>query len=144
MKIIHCADLHLDSKMESNLDKEQASLRRIELVETYERMVEFAKKNDVRAILIAGDLFDKTHIRKDIKKRVVEQIIGAPEIDFYYLKGNHDRCDFMEEGIDEIPSNFHMFNSEGWTSYDCEDVVITGMEINSSNISINLSVLCTM
>ncbi len=135
MKIIHCADLHLDSKMESNLDKEQASLRRIELVETYERMVEFAKKNDVRAILIAGDLFDKTHIRKDIKKRVVEQIIGAPEIDFYYLKGNHDRCDFMEEGIDEIPSNFHMFNSEGWTSYDCEDVVITGMEINSSNIS---------
>ena len=135
MKIIHCADLHLDSKMESNLDKEQANLRRIELVETYERMVSYAKENGVRAILIAGDLFDKTHIRKDVKKRVVEQIIEAPEIDFYYLKGNHDRCDFMEEGIDDIPSNFHMFNADGWTSYQCEDVVITGMEINSSNVS---------
>ncbi|MBO6129911.1 MAG: DNA repair exonuclease [Pseudobutyrivibrio sp.] len=135
MKIIHCADLHLDSKMESNLDKEQASLRRIELVETYERMVEYAKDNDVRAILIAGDLFDKTHIRKDVKKRVVEQIVNAPEIDFYYLKGNHDRCDFMEEGIDDIPSNFHMFNSDGWTSYQCDAVTITGMELNSSNAS---------
>jgi len=135
MKIIHCADLHLDSKMESNLDKEQASLRRIELVETYERMVEYAKDNDVRAILIAGDLFDKPHIRKDVKKRVVEQIVNAPEIDFYYLKGNHDRCDFMEEGIDDIPSNFHMFNSEGWTSYQCDAVTITGMELNSSNAS---------
>ncbi len=135
MKVIHCADLHLDSKMESNLDKEQALLRRAELIETYERMVEYAADNDVRAILIAGDLFDKPHIRKEVKKRVVAQIVGHPEIDFYYLKGNHDRCDFMEEGIDEIPSNFHMFTDQGWTSYVCEDVVITGMEINADNVS---------
>ena len=133
MRIIHCADLHLDSKMESNLDKEQALLRRSELIETYERMVEYAVDNQVRAILIAGDLFDKTHIRKEVKRRVVEQIVNHPEIDFYYLKGNHDRCDFMEEGIDIIPSNFHMFNQDGWTSYQCEDVVITGMELNSGN-----------
>ena len=123
MRIIHCADLHLDSKMESNLDREQALLRRLELIETYERMVEYAEANQVRAIL------------KEVKKRVVEQIVSHPEIDFYYLKGNHDRCDFMEEGIDTIPSNFHMFNSESWTSYTCEDVVITGMELNSTNAS---------
>jgi DNA repair exonuclease SbcCD nuclease subunit len=135
MKLIHCADLHLDSKMESNLDKEQANLRRIELVETFERMVDYAKENQVRGILISGDLFDKSHVRKDIKKRVVEQIVTSPEIEFFYLKGNHDRCDFMEEGIDDIPSNFRMFNSEGWTSYQLEDVVITGMEINSSNVA---------
>ena len=35
MKIIHCADLHLDSNMESNLSREQAMLRREELLETY-------------------------------------------------------------------------------------------------------------
>ncbi len=135
MRIIHCADLHLDSKMESNLDKEQALLRRAELIETYERMVEYAVDNQVQAILISGDLFDKTHIRKEVKKRVVEQIVNHPEIEFFYLKGNHDRCNFMEEGIDAIPSNFHMFNSEGWTSYACGEVVITGMELNASNVS---------
>ena len=133
MRIIHCADLHLDSKMESNLDKDQALLRRSELIETYERMVEYAVANQVRAILIAGDLFDKTHIRKEVKRRVVEQIVAHPEIDFYYLKGNHDRCDFMEAGIDEVPANFHMFTDTGWISYTCDDVVITGIEINSSN-----------
>ena len=133
MRIIHCADLHLDSKMESNLDKDQALLRRSELIETYERMVEYAVDNQVRAILIAGDLFDKTHIRKEVKRRVVEQIVAHPEIDFYYLKGNHDRCDFMEAGMDEVPANFHMFTDNSWTSYTCEDVVITGIEINSSN-----------
>ena len=135
MRIIHCADLHLDSKMESNLNKDQANTRRMELIETYERMVEYAVLNDVRAILISGDLFDKTHIRKEVKKRVLEQINTHPEIEFYYLKGNHDKCDFIEEGIDEIPSNFHMFTDEGWTSYELEDVVITGMEINASNVS---------
>ena len=133
MRIIHCADLLLDSKMESNLDKDQALVRRSELIETYERMVEYAVANQVRAILIAGDLFDKTHIRKEVKRRVVEQIVAHPEIDFYYLKGNHDRCDFMEAGIDEVPANFHMFTDSSWTSYTCEDVVITGIEINSSN-----------
>lgn len=135
MRIIHCADLHLDSKMESNLNKEQATLRRLELVETYERLVDYAHENQVRAILIAGDLFDKTHVRKDTKRRVIEQIVAHPEIDFYYLKGNHDRSDFMEEGIDDIPSNFHMFTDEGWMSYDCDGVVISGMEINAANVA---------
>lgn len=135
MRIIHCADLHLDSKMESNLDKEQALLRRSELIETYERMVEYAQENQVSAILISGDLFDKVHIRKEVKRRVVEQIVAHPGIEFFYLKGNHDRCDFMEEGIDDIPSNFHMFTDDCWTSYQIEDVVITGMEINSSNVA---------
>lgn len=134
MKLIHCADLHLDSKMESNLDKDQAALRRGELLDTFERMVDYAKSSGVKAVLISGDLFDKSHIRKEVKKRVVSAIVNNSDIEFYYLKGNHDRCDFMEEGIDEIPSNFHMFTDQGFTSYQCEDVVITGMEINSSNV----------
>ena len=64
MKIIHCADLHLDSKMESNLDREAASMRRDELLDTFERMVTYAAENEVRVILIAGDLFDKPNVRK--------------------------------------------------------------------------------
>ena len=58
MKIIHCADLHLDSKMTANLTREQARERRKEIIRTFTRMVEYAETQDVRAILIAGDLFD--------------------------------------------------------------------------------------
>ena len=53
MKMIHCADLHLDSKMESNLSAEKARERREELLQTFERMVEAAEAGRVRAILIA-------------------------------------------------------------------------------------------
>ena len=38
MKIIHCADLHLDSNMTSNLSREQAKQRKAELLATFERM----------------------------------------------------------------------------------------------------------
>ena len=55
MKIIHCADLHLDSKMTANLSKDQARERKREILRTFTRMVEYASKNDVRVILIAGD-----------------------------------------------------------------------------------------
>ena len=68
--------------MESNLPIEKARERREELLETYERMVEYADANRVRVILIAGDLFDKKHNRKSVRKRVLEQVRRHPGIDF--------------------------------------------------------------
>ena len=59
MKLIHCADLHLDSDMTSNLTKEKAKERRTELLVTFQRMITYAKENDVHHILISGDLYDK-------------------------------------------------------------------------------------
>ena len=59
MKIIHCADLHLDSKMETHLSKEKARERKNEILITFQNMVEYAAKNKVKIIIIAGDMFDK-------------------------------------------------------------------------------------
>lgn len=142
MKIIHCADLHLDSKMESNLDRDAASMRRDELLDTFENMVDFAGREQVRVIMIVGDLFDKPNVRKAAKQRVVEQIKAHPEIDFCYLRGNHDQSDLIEELMadDEI-SNLRLFGTEAWTSYDYDEVVITGMELvkeNSQTLGMNL------
>lgn len=134
MKLIHCADLHLDSKMESNLTKDQALVRRQELLETFEAMVDYADREAVSAILIAGDLFDKSHIRKEVRTRVMGQITGHPLIEFYYLKGNHDQTNFLEEG-QKLPDNLHLFSQEGWTSYRQGDLVITGMELTGENVS---------
>ena len=44
MKIIHCSDLHLDSKMKSNLKDNRSKERRDEILRTYQNMVEYAKK----------------------------------------------------------------------------------------------------
>lgn len=142
MKIIHCADLHLDSKMESNLDRDAANLRRDELLDTFEDMVTYASEQQVRVIIIAGDLFDKPNVRKAAKNRVIEQIQAHPEIDFCYIRGNHDQNDFIEEMTDRLElSNLKLFGSSQWTSYDYGDVVITGLELgkeNSQTLGVNL------
>ena len=41
MKIIHCADIHLDSKMSANLTKEKARERKTELLTTFQNMVTY-------------------------------------------------------------------------------------------------------
>lgn len=133
MKLLHVADLHLDSKMESNLSTDKAKLRREELLDRFSEMVSYAADHQVRGILIAGDLFDKTHIRKAARARVLDEIKEHPQIDFFYLQGNHDRTDFLQEiRLDEI-ENLKLFDSEQWTSYELENVVITGREITPDN-----------
>lgn len=130
MKIIHTADLHLDSAMKTNLSKEKAKMRKNEILNTFERMVDFAKRNEVRVILIAGDLFDTKTVTiktKDIIRRCIEE---NPGIDFLYLKGNHDtEVNLYDE---EIPCNLKLFN-ENWTSYEYDEVVITGAHLSGKN-----------
>lgn len=127
MKIIHCSDLHLDSKMKSNLDSMKAKERRDEILRTYQNMVEYASKNDVKIIIIAGDMFDKKNITVKAKNVVLDSICSHPEIDFIYLKGNHDEASFILD-LEEIPSNLKLFTNTGWTSYRYGKVVISGIE----------------
>lgn len=134
MKIMHIADLHLESKMESNLDKEKALLRKEELLETFSKAMAYAKENDIEVIMICGDLFDKPNIRKTAIRKVIGYIEEYPQIDFLYLRGNHDCGDFDEEIKSEnAPKNLHLFSSEEWKSYSYGDVVISGREITDDN-----------
>ena len=121
MKIIHCADLHLDSRMESNLPPEKAKERRMELYLSFADMVGYAKENGVRVIMIAGDMFDTKNGQIRIRNRVLELISDTPQIDFLYLKGNHDGAYFFDE--DKRPDNLKLFSGEwGRYSYGCVDI----------------------
>lgn len=57
MRIIHCADLHLGSKIEAKLPPEKAEIRRKEVRAAFENMLKFASDNGVSAVIIAGDAF---------------------------------------------------------------------------------------
>ena len=134
MKLIHCADLHLDSRMSANLDKEKAKERKGEILHTFERMVAYAAQNGVAAILIAGDMFDARNISATVRNTVLYQIDGHPEITFYYLRGNHDSDNFLSD-LEEIPGNLKLFGAE-WTAYGEADgkVVISGIELSAENV----------
>ena len=58
MKIIHAADIHLGSKMDSKFPKEIADKRKTEIRNTFSRMVDYATDNGVPVIILAGDVFD--------------------------------------------------------------------------------------
>ena len=141
MKILHCADIHLDSAMTANLDKDKARERRSELLASFKDMVGYAVKECIGVIIIAGDLFDTRNISVGAKKEVYNIIINNPSITFYYLQGNHDNGSFVSY-LDEIPANLCMFGKE-WTSYSAgiinngsitKDIVITGVELDSDNV----------
>ena len=63
MKLIHCADIHLDSPMQTHMTAQQASVRNTEMLQSFVRLTEFAQERAVRAVLIAGDLFDGARVR---------------------------------------------------------------------------------
>lgn len=133
MKFIHCADLHLDSKMETNLTTAQARERKKEILFTFEKMIDYAKSNNVRGIIIAGDMFDTSRISNTTKTRIINNIRKNPSVDFLYLSGNHDESNFISQ-IEELPENLKLFNDK-WTSYDYENVSITGTILTPSNSS---------
>lgn len=127
MKIIHCGDLHLDAKMETHFNVDQAKERRYEILGTFERMVEYARTNGIELILIAGDMFDTVaSSQRRIKDRVLEIITSHEDIDFLYLQGNHDSDTYFKT-MATLPANLKLFANH-WTCYRYGDVVVSGIE----------------
>lgn len=130
MKLIHASDIHLSSEF-ITLDSEQRKIRLNELNSQFAKMVDYAKANDVKAILLAGDVFDNDHPSASIKSYFYSVIKDYPEINFYYLKGNHDIDNIFNENL----PNLFTFNSEKITTYYLDNIAISGIEINSDNYS---------
>ena len=131
MKLIHCSDIHLDSPMESNLTAAQAKERNTEICSTFARMVEYARQEGVAAILVAGDLFDTQRISTTTAQFILNTIAQAPEIDFLYLKGNHDEAD-RAFGDHALPENLITF-SDVWQYCHLDKVTVAGIELSGRN-----------
>ena len=123
MKFIHCADLHIDSKLESRLSSANARIRREELLAAFDRLAATAESQGVRAVIIAGDLFDSERASARSRKFVLDVISKHTGIDFLLLTGNHD--DGVGEALN-TPENLKMF-SDTLTAFDYENVRIAGV-----------------
>ncbi len=129
MKLIHCADIHLGSKMEARLPGEKAEERKKEVRATFQRMVQYAAQEGVTAILLAGDVFDSDRPFKRDKEFFYSVVRNNPEIDFLYLRGNHDS---LESYTEDDLENLKTFGKE-WTTYTYGNVTITGIELAPEN-----------
>ena len=126
MKIIHFADLHIGSKFDRMPENIKSDLN-TRLRNAFLDIINFAKENNITTIIMSGDIFDKDSVLLKDKKFFYDSIKVNPEIDFYYLKGNHDSKSKYYDTIE----NLHTF--DGVKSYTKEDVRIIGYELGSDN-----------
>lgn len=129
MKIIHTADLHIDSSLIKNLNSNVIKERRRELLYNFERLINYAIENEIDIILISGDLFDKAKISLKTKDYILGLIKENPNINFFYVQGNHDDSDIFTD-LDSLPDNFKIFSNK-WKTYSFNECDITGINYNN-------------
>lgn len=88
VKILHAADLHLDSAF-SALTEEHARQRRRESRQLVSRMVDYANDCGVELMLLAGDLFDGERVYTETLEEV-SSALGRFRGEVVIAPGNHD------------------------------------------------------
>ncbi len=104
IKILHTGDLHLCSPM-LNMGSKSAE-RRAELLETFSNIISLAKSEEVKALLIAGDLFDNNSPDGETLEYISREFERISNVKVFIVLGNHD-CGFKYE----FPQNVYLFGN---------------------------------
>lgn len=132
MKILHCADIHLDSPMETHMTREQAATRNTEILKSFQRMTEYAAREKIKLVLIAGDFFDGERVTRRTVDGILDAVTSTPQIDYLYVSGNHDN--WTNAFIDyEVPVNFKCFTDK-WDTFTYGDVSVSSIEMTKANV----------
>ena len=134
VKLIHTADLHLDSAFRSRFTKEEAENRRQKQLMAWKELLSFAVEKKVQGILIAGDLFDSPVVSHGTMDFFLSTMAEHPEISFFYLRGNHDTENTFRYQ-ENLPKNLFLFSERG-KKYRLNDrLLLAGVEYGTKDIS---------
>jgi DNA repair exonuclease SbcCD nuclease subunit len=111
VRILHCADLHLGAAHISLGARSRT--RRTEFRNTFHRITELAKKEEVNLLLVAGDLFDLPVVPEDICVEVRDAFAALSPLRVALCSGNHDPAvsDSVYLREDFWPDNVTIFSS---------------------------------
>ncbi|MGN1040301.1 MAG: exonuclease SbcCD subunit D [Candidatus Fimimonas sp.] len=126
MKIIHTADIHLDSPLVGVAD---GKLRRSELLQCLANLSQYADNVGAQAVIVAGDLFDDKFVSAKTVD-AVSKIICASKATWFVLKGNHGDAKPYEILQERCPVRLF---GENWQSYTMGNVAIWGRELGNND-----------
>ncbi|WP_053958861.1 metallophosphoesterase family protein [Sulfobacillus thermosulfidooxidans] len=126
-KFIHCADLHLDSPMRGLSARDDAPVDMIRSAtrEAFKNLVNLAIAENVRFIIIAGDLFDgdwPDYSTGLFFNRIMSKLKDLG-IDVYIAKGNHDAASNITRHL-VLPPNVHQFATDHAQTFVIPDVKV--------------------
>lgn len=117
VRFIHTGDLHLGLQFSNvSFDTKIANERRIELWNTFQRIVDKGIDDEVDFLFVAGDLFEERYFTLADIKRVRDTLAKAEKVNIIITAGNHDT--FNKKSLYNIidwPKNITIFNTEGLT-----------------------------
>lgn len=126
MKIIHTADIHLDSPL---IGVKDPVLRRTELLRALKRLSDYAANIQAEAIIVAGDLFDDQFTKEQTVLSVADIIKGSCA-KWFVMQGNHG-SDAPYKQLKSL-CDVLLFGSD-WTEYSCGNVSIVGRELGADD-----------
>ena len=116
IKILHTADVHLDSPLTSLALRDEGLRANIQSAtrSAFTGIIDAALSEGVAALLIAGDLYDGAQRSAKTAAFLAGQLerLRAAEIPAFYIKGNHD-AENPITGEVALPDNVHVFDGRG-------------------------------
>ena len=116
MKIVHTADIHLDSPLRSLALKNPDLRERVRTAsrEAFVRIVDAVLENGAAALLIAGDLYDGQERSAKGAAFLNAQFdrLGREGVAVFCIRGNHD-AENPVSGAVPLPGNVHVFDGRG-------------------------------
>lgn len=112
MRFLHCADIHLDSPLRgleryegAPVEEVRGSTRR-----AFENMVQYAVRERVDFVVIAGDLYDGDWLDFNTGLYFAKGMaqLGESGIAVYVLRGNHDAASKLTRSL-PLPKNVRLF-----------------------------------
>ncbi len=114
MKILHAADLHLDTPFTGRPEADVRYLKKA-LLAMPEKIVRLCKQQGCDLLLLAGDLFDGPASRESID--ALKAALTEADIPVFISPGNHDFCSPDSPYMREVwPENVHIFTKSDITS----------------------------
>ncbi|ASJ70177.1 metallophosphoesterase family protein [Granulosicoccus antarcticus] len=116
IKLIHTADVHLDSPLQTLALRDPDLREKVQCAsrDAFTRIVEQAIEQRVTAVLIAGDLFDGAARSAKTAAFLLAELdrLKQANIRVFYIKGNHDAENPLT-GETSLPDNVYVFDGEG-------------------------------
>ena len=122
MKILHAADLHLDTAFTGHCEADSSYLKKA-LATVPETIAALCRQHGCDLLLLSGDLFDGPATRESIDR--LKQALQNVAIPTFITPGNHDFCQAGSPYLTETwPENVHIFTrpvmeSVAIASLDC-------------------------